>query len=229
MSRLEDLTEMLENPEELDPALRRYIEEVGEFGPCIRHPLVYSMLHHPAMNSYVNQQYRAKQAAVDEAYDNNEWSSYIWLHERPYRCMAFQEIMEWMNDATYWRLLGSIWIDSENIRQNPDEWFDLLQSDRDDREHIMTEEEQADLAAMDAVIPVYQGHTASRDDGWSWTTERATAQWFAKRFASLEKDEPRLSIGTVAKADVLAFFSRRNESEILVDRSKVIITKVVTR
>lgn len=222
--RSQKLLDFIGEPEELDPALIPYLSESENGWLMIRHPLVYSIVHSPPLNKLVNAQLRAKRAAVDLAYDKNDWHSYIWLHERPYRVDAFQEIMEWMSDEQYWSLLGDIWIDSENIRQNPDEWEELLNSERPLRAFIMDDDERADLDDMPAVITVYQGHTTVRDDGWSWTTERETALWFAHRFANLEQGTAALSTGTVNKADVLAYFTGRNESEILVERSLVTIT-----
>ena len=72
------------------------------------------------------------------------------------------------------------------------------------------------LKAMGPVLSVWQGHTTDRDDGWSWTLDLEKAEWFARRFASMEGSEPVLTHGMVAKADVVAYFTRRNEEEILV-------------
>jgi hypothetical protein len=207
--------------EELDPELEAYLEPGGDLGAYIRHPLVYSLMHHEVMNGYVNKQLRAKQAAADEAWENGEWSSYVFIHERPYRIGAFQEIEDELDDAAYWDLLGELWTDSENIRQNPDVWFDLLRSERGSREAIMNTAEYEALQAMPDTITVYQGHTGTRDDGWSWTTARHTAVWFAHRFAELEHDDPVVTEGTVSKADVIAYFTSRNESEILVPHELV--------
>lgn len=221
-----DPASLLGKQEELDPELQGYLETLDTFGNSIRHPLVYSIMHFPQMNAWVNQQLRAKREALQRAERDCDWHSYIWLHERPYRIEAFQEIEDNLTDEQYWYLLGKAWIDSENIRQNPDVWFDLLQADRDSRPAIMVEGERSDLRDMPAVIPVYQGHTVSRDDGMSWTIDLATAEWFAHRFAWLESDRPALSIGTVKRADVLAYFTGRNESEIVVDRDLVDISSV---
>lgn len=207
--------------EELDPELQEYLEESDTFGEMIRHPLVFSIIHVPQMNRWVNNALRSKRAALAVAEADSNWRDYVYLHERPYRVTAFTEIMDNMDDAAYWALLGRIWIDSENIRQNPRIWQTLLRSERGDREAIMRDHEREALAELPATITVYQGHTDRRHDGWSWTTERHTAEWFATRFATLEGGRPVVTTATVAKADVIAYFTGRNESEILAPRTKV--------
>jgi hypothetical protein len=210
--------------EDLDEELEQYLEENEDGWTMIRHPLVYSIMHMPPLNKRINLQLRQKQEAVAKALEEREWHSYIFLHERPYRCQAFQEIAAEMDDAEYWETLSLIWRDSENIRQNPEDWEALLNADRERRSAMMDDDEFDALTAMPDVIPVYQGCTVERDDGWSWTTDIKTATWFAHRFASLEGSYPVLLTGTVPKAAVVAYLTGRNESEIIVRPSDVTIT-----
>lgn len=217
MSTPDEYLALLTVEEELDPELAAYFE-TNELGwAMIRHPLVYSMMHAPAMNAWTNRQLAEKRKAVADAIQRKQWSTVVALHERPHRVHAFDALKQHLSDDEYWAALGSLWIDSENIRQNPTIWERLLGSKRRHREAIMTEDEQAALAALPDRIQVWQGHTTARDDGWSWTTTEATAVWFAKRFADLEKDHPVVSSGWVGKGDAVAYFTRRNESEILVN------------
>ena len=51
--------------------------------------------------------------------------------------------------------------------------------------------------------------------GWSWTTEKAKAEWFARRFAALDRVKPKVITGIVAKNDVIAYFGRRKEAEVV--------------
>jgi len=216
-----NMNELLQRQEELDPELVPYLHNRNHLGPCIQHPLVYSMMHFPALNAMVNAQLRYKKEALDAAWEANDWHSYIWLHERPYRINAFQEVMDLMSDQAYWKLLGEAWIDSENIRQSPQVWQELMRSKRPEREAIMDEGELAELAAMSDVIPVYQGHTARKHDGWSWTINRVKAEWFAHRFSMFESSPPVLTEGIVYKRNVIAYFTSRGESEIVADRRNV--------
>jgi hypothetical protein len=70
--------------------------------------------------------------------------------------------------------------------------------------------------------PVYRGFIGQRGKGLSWTTDREKAVWFAERFACLEElGRPRLVSGHAVKKDVLAYFTRREEAEIVIDPTKV--------
>jgi hypothetical protein len=222
LSEVTDFLLQATNPEPLDPELEAYMGQ-SSIGMSIRHPLVYSVIHHPAMNAFVNAQLEQKQRAVRNAYENEDWHRYVWLHERPYRAEAFFNVMDYItDDSEYWGLLGEVWIDSENIRQNPRLWKRLLSSNRAGVLEMMNRDEREALGDMPVAITVYQGHTTSRDDGWSWTIDRDKAVWFAQRFAALETGMPMVTTGCVFHHHVKAYFTRRGESEILVDRRLVI-------
>jgi len=218
--QFKDLLEAFGTQEDLHPDLQDYLEEGGRFGPMLRHPLVYSMMHAPQLNAMVNKQYLAKLEAVAEALTENEWHSYIFLHERPYRIGAFTNVSGHMSDSDYWELLATIWVDSENIRQSPHAWEELLGADRPGREAMMLPDEREAFDALPDVIDVHQGHTTTAHDGWSWTTDKAVAEWFARRFIE-DGEQPVVTSGKVRKDRVIAYLLRRNESEILVPRNYV--------
>lgn len=202
--------------EPLHPDLVPYFTGSDDL-PMLRHPLVYSVPHAPHWNQLVNKQYITKQERISGLLEQGEWKSYIWMHERPYRLDAFLTVQDRLTSEEYWELLGSIWIDSENIQQSYDQWDQLLSATTGGSMAMMTPEEQTAFAALPDAIVVYQGHTSNRDDGWSWTTHRGIAVWFARRFARLENDEPMLTSAVVDKSDALAYFLRRNEYELLID------------
>jgi hypothetical protein len=212
--------------EELDPELAEWIED-GPLGPMLKHPLVYDItgVHVPGIP---NRQLRYKKAVLKEAVERGDWHTVVFLHERPYRASALFRVMqehgEQMSDADYWKLVGRVWVDSENIWQNTLEWDALLGSERGGREAIMVpdvfDDDDADLAmhrALPETVTVYRGATAGlNEEGLSWTTDRNTAVWFARRFADHRDGEPVVLTGTVAKSDVIACFTGRGESEVVV-------------
>jgi hypothetical protein len=214
--------------EKLDLELRPHLQKCEGVGLVLKHPLVFSIPHFPKLNSYANLQLKAKRKALAEARSKQFWEQYVWLYERPFRVDALQEIERLLSDGEFWKLVAEIWIDSENVRELPDVWDEILRSSRGCRENLMHNAEQTALAAMPERIVIFQGHTVRRDDGWSWTTNRDTAIWFAERFAELERTRPAYTTATVDKSDVLAFFSRRSESEILVERRYVQDAKTET-
>jgi hypothetical protein len=203
----------------------------------LRHPLVYSIMHHETMNAHANAQYTYKQEALAKALDKCNWSQYIWLHERPYRLDAFCSIA-WRLAPTklYWELLGEIWIDSENIFQNRDEWRELLEQTYDDEKkhwHHMSRPEDRVVftlppekgGLLDHTL-IYRGYSNEDGlDGFSWTLDRARAKWFARRRTS-EGQTALVAEALVARADVLAYHTGRDEQEIVALPECVVVQKV---
>lgn len=205
-----ELLDLLTRDEPLHPDLEECLVMTG-FGRMVHHPLVIEHAPRPAL---VNVRYEAKRQALLEAMREGEWSRVIWLHERPYRLDAFMQIEDDLDDDEYWSLLADIWIDSENIWQNTDQWRQLFESRRSGSP--MTDEEEAALAAMPDPIPVYRGGVEDANEyGLSWTTDRERAEWFAVRMTA--DDEVGVVLeGMVAKKDVAAYFTGRGENEIVV-------------
>lgn len=190
------------------------------------------MLHHPLMidigpmEKYdstfldlINRRYQFARQAVDAAFQAGDWSRYVFRHERPYRLEALLRAAEAGlrgDPAAFWPLVASVWIDTENVREMFDEWVELWGSDVPERARVMDEDEQAALAALPETVEVYRGvgHAAAVR-GLSWTTDHDKAVWFAQRFAADQRRAPYLAYGRVAKADVLAHFLGRAESEIV--------------
>lgn len=212
--QIDAMRELLGKSEPLVPPLEACLVDTSS-GPWIKNPLVNTM-YTPAMNALYNAQYRSKLTHLAELAEKGAWDLWIWLHERPWRFDALCEIADEMTDEEFWQEVAQVWIDSENIRENAEAWDELLRTDRPGHEHMMGRAERVALLGLPEIIDVYQGHTDQRDDGWSWTTDRDKAEWFAHRFAAFEDSEPALSIGSVLRQDVLAYFTGRNESEILI-------------
>lgn len=218
-----DLQELLMTQEDLDPELELCLIQEGMFGPSIKHPLVYSMVHTPNMNALVNRQLRQKKEALSRACAEQKWHSYVYLHERPYRLDAFMDIRDAiLKSEDYWRLLGDIWIDSENIWQNADNWRDLFEEpERGSMEYFMDDDDRQVLklpenkGGMPFNFTVYRGfHYDGGEDGFSWTLDKQRAIWFAKRLCGPD-ETPMVATGTVGRKDVIGYMTGRNELEIV--------------
>lgn len=209
-------------PEDLDAELAPWLE-VGSIGQILRHPLVYAVPYVPALNRVLNKQYETKKAELEHARSTSNWPSFLLMYERPWRAEALRSIEPVMSDKEYWSMLSWVWQDSENIPQNPELWDLLLRSDRQGREHMMTERERQQLDELPGMVTVYQGHTHARTDGWSFTTDKRVGIWFAQRFAALEGSRPEISRGVVPREKIVAYLLRRNEYEVLADPTVVTI------
>jgi len=206
-----EYVELLTRQEELHPDLKPYVEKAS-FGACLRHPLVYGLFYTPEMNALYNEQYKHKQEYISNQLKKNNYSSIIWMYERPYRLEKFTEIAHNLSDKEYWELLGSIWSDSENLWQYGFMLGRLLNSSRPGRENMMNDDEQSLLSKLPEQFIVYRGHQIRNRMGYSWTLSYFRAKWFAQRF---QKNNVGVVAGTVDKKDVVAVLLGRNEFEVI--------------
>lgn len=202
-------------PAELHPDLQEYyIVQNGI--PMIKHPLVFSIFHTDIQNYIINQQYEWKKTAIKKALKEKKWSSFIFIHERPYRLQAFTSVVDKIekDPKEYWETLGEIWVDSENIWQNMDYWrFYLTTGPEKDKEYFMSEEDRETFKNLPETITVYRGYVPRKNKGgFSYTLSKEKAEWFAKRFGKDGKVIER----TVNKKDIFAYKNDRNEQEIII-------------
>lgn len=204
--------DLLRKKEDLHPELEPFLNIRGSYGVVLQHPLVYSVPYHPNLNALLNAQFEQKTELIRDAQDRKDWDQLVALYERPYRLKAFQRIQKQLNDRTYWRLLASIWVDSENIWQLVLNWERLLCSKRSHREKFMFLKERKVLAALPDIVTVYRGYIPNKNKkSLSFTLCKDKAQWFAKRF-SKDGDVRTLM---VKKDDVFAYVNCREEQEII--------------
>lgn len=199
---------------ELHDDLVPYLCNTSAF-QMLRHPLVYSVPYHPQLNAIINKQYKQKKNAVEEAKRDKKFSSYIFLHERPYRINAFSDMSKLMNDKEYYETLSHIWIDSENIYQNKDLWKSLMkEKDRvRAKRHFMSKEDQKYFDSLPDIITVYRGYDPGKNKvGFSYSLSEEKAEWFAKRFNKNGMVVKR----KISKLKIFAYTNSRNEQEIII-------------
>jgi hypothetical protein len=210
--KMKDLADIFGKKEELNPELAEYYHYTPSGIPIIQHPLVYSIFHSPEQNALVNKQLEYKKTAAAKALDANDWGRYIFLHERPCRLQAFQDIEHKLTDKEYWEELGQIWIDSENIWQNQKLWTDYLKSKRSDREYFMDEADREEFNRLPEELTIYRGYTKGKNEnGYSYTLDKNKAEWFSSRFGG-GKSVKTLK---VKKKDCFAYLGGRSEKEII--------------
>lgn len=212
----DEIMDVLKRQEDLHPDLALCIEKTSFPGSgivCLRHPLVYGLFYTPQMNAMYNAQYKAKKEYIAKKLEEKDYSGLIWMYERPYRMEKFVEISHDLSDKEYWKLLGSIWADSENLWQYGFILGHLLNSPRPGRENMMDEDEQKLLAELPEQFTVYRGHQTRNRLGYSWTLSYFRAKWFAQRWFQHKK--AGVVAGTVNKKDVVAVLLGRNEFEIV--------------
>ncbi|MDM8004616.1 MAG: hypothetical protein QUV05_00470 [Phycisphaerae bacterium] len=214
----------------LDPELAVCIQH--EAVPTVRHPLVNFVCYSPKFNDQLNKQLRYKKEAMDHAVSQRDWETCIWLHERPWRIDALRKLASVLSDKEYFRLLGSVWMDSESLWQYRRLARGLLSPrgrSLEARRCMMNNEELEVFDLLPNPVVVYRGCGRGNQLGWSWTLDRKQAEWFARRFASL--DDGRFGglvlVGECHSSSVVAYFTGRNESEVLVDPRDVTIRETI--
>lgn len=225
MTQAEQLAvlEDLARPEPLRPELTPYVRD-GPLGKMFHHPLHIEILFDPARAARINARVPLIEAKCAEVLAAGEYDRYVFCHERPYRVEALDRVAAQMPSDAYWPLVGSVWVDSENVWQNLDTWRSLLwPSERPvtGRPLMMDDEEREALAALPDELIVYRGCTRRNRRGLSWTLDEAKAKWFAQRFATVQKMPPLVMRGRVRKDKVIAHFTGRNEDEIVADPADV--------
>lgn len=210
---------LLTTQEPLHPDLKNHIYEIERLGKCLKHPLVFSIIYTEQMNALLNEQYVVKKERAEQSLKEKDFSTHVWMHERPYRWEAFCNISSLLNDDEYWTLARSIWIDSENIWQLIPIIHDALTANErlSSRSLMMTAEEREFLNELPDEITIYRGAGKENHKGYSWTVDKETAKWFATRLRNVGE----LLTGRIQKSNIIAYISGRNEDEIIAIPSDV--------
>lgn len=140
----------------------------------------------------------------------------IWRQGRNAMPRLVYEHRHHIAPSDYWELVRSAWTGAEwpLHKLTPTEWRRLFRF-RTGRRFMMDDGERAHLRSLPAEIRVYRGEQGNVKHRWSWTLDRARAEWFGTRFPHLGSG--RLLMGTVLKRQVVAYLnSGRGEQEILV-------------
>lgn len=116
--------------------------------------------------------------------------------------------------------LSMAWIEEENPNGDVNvpvslsaKWFREA-----NKESLMELDEFEKYLSLPDKFKVYRGVATGRNpDGMSWTDNFESAEWFAKRF----RNDGYIIEGIAEKKDVLAYFNRRNEDEVLIPADMV--------
>lgn len=212
-----ELMGLMTRKEQLCSELLPYVEDRPVLGKILHHPLIVEFPINLECCAAVNVRFNEKNRMLQEAEDTEDWRTYIWLHERPYRIQALYFIEAEIGNKEFWELFADVWMDTENQFQYYNQLEELLKSGRPDKEFLMSEEEREFLKALpETGIQIYRGfHIPEKRFGMSWTLDLEKAKWFAKRLPRAS-DTPEVIAGLVDKKFIHAYFDGRNESEILV-------------
>jgi hypothetical protein len=116
----------------------------------------------------------------------------------------------------FWRVFREVWPTCDNTWEHRDALLDLLRFHQPN-EFQIDAGSRAFYEGLPDVIDAYRGCSRSRLYGLSWSTDRAVAASFANGHRAIPVPDPIVAHITIAKPAILAVFTDRGESEILVD------------
>ena len=133
-----------------------------------------------------------------------------------------------LSAAEFSEILADAWIKAEapnmDVNVSKTELVGLF--NQADKQSLMTEDEQKRFADLTETVTVYRGVTsynAKNVRALSWTLDRSKAEWFAHRFG----EDGKVYQAQIKKADILAIFTSRNESEVVLNPRKLQQLKAV--
>ena len=115
-------------------------------------------------------------------------------------------------------MLADVWVRTESPNNDPNMSKNRLLSlfKKAQPQFLMDEEEYEAFQKLDDTVTVYRGvtsHNAKNVKALSWTLNYDTADWFAHRFG----EDGTVYEAQIDREHIYAYFSGRNESEVIVD------------
>ena len=160
VAQLEQLKEHFDlgEAEDLHPDLEEHIDLEGPLGAFLQHPLIFFAAYDPMFNAHINKSYLQKKKQADKARKDKDWTTFIYLHERPYRLDAYMDVCSDMKSAEYWEVLRSVWMDAEFPGVNQKVWLHLFMRKYPDRRKLMTGKERRVLGTLpEKEMNIYRG------------------------------------------------------------------------
>lgn len=198
--------------------------EETEYSPIVvQHPIFESGI------SYVNNKmtdimtpegFAAVAKQVEEDIDKiNDAFGCVNILRQSYYLTFLKFAKESLSLSDFSMLLGKFWTEEENPNGDVNvpvslsaRWFKSA-----DKRVLMYDDEYKTYKDLPEAFTAYRGVTPGRNpDGMSWTRDLSKADWFSRRFG-----DGYVLEGIANKKDVLAFFSRRGEEEVVIEAKKV--------
>ncbi len=157
-----DFNELINKKEELHEDLQPYVGADDLF-VSLKHPLVFDIFYSPDKNAICNHAYMQKLKYINKCIEDEDFSSIIWMYERPHRIEAFYKYVVPNLDSSspkYWDALRSIMMDSENVWQWKNDYKKLIIDIDSEQTRLMMDEEERDVwENLPSRVTVYRGVT----------------------------------------------------------------------
>lgn len=157
----------------------------------------------------INNIYEVRKEALSKALEEKDALRLCIVYERPWRMTGLMRSHELVSSKKFWEAAKWVWIDSENVWQNVDQWKEVFKLK--DSHLFMSRTEQLKLQAFFETkdkLTIWRG---GDHDGLSYTISEEKAHWFSKRFRGSGKVYEK----EVYREQVFAYTDDRNEQEII--------------
>jgi hypothetical protein len=203
--------------EELHPDLKPHIVRDRRI-PHISHPLMIELFYSPEMNHSINKRYEFKKKMLEDYLRTKNWVGAIaCLIEKPYRIDYMIRYMHDIPIDVWWTLLHSVWTSVENLWQYRTVLPILFRGRHQTIPEMMPEpDDLSAFTALPGTLEIFRGCQWRNRKGWSWTTERKTAEFFARRFLK-KGSKSRIVTALVRKQNILFYTNCRNEYEVVIN------------
>lgn len=171
------------------------------------------------------------QAQMEKQIDESHNAHFVYyLVNDSYRLMFLNDVAKFLSVEEFSDLLGDAWVTSEyaNLDENVTKKQLLKLFKSADKSKLMSEDELETFEDFEDEVVVYRGVGSKNKNNihaLSWTTSFGKARWFAERWGKGGK----IYAATISKENILAYFDRKNESEVIVDFDALQNIKPVTR
>lgn len=159
---------------------------------------------------------------VSTAFVPNQTDNFIIRNLLPYEgtpmaITKFKEYCNELSDYAYWFMLSTLWVSYSGF-SDLELWKELFSSNRPNKSiSLMKPDELSALRKLPNKIIVYRAHRQKETDWIAYTLDKNIADRFAR-----ERGTSEITAYKVKKIDILAYFTRRGEQEIIViNKSKV--------
>lgn len=143
--------------------------------------------------------------------------------DKPDRVRALWQLKSTLSPYGYWKLFRDVWTGSESLFYHDYFYGQMFRQYPSCSGLFMNQAERTRLKHLDNSLTVYRGGSAINRDGWSWTLELGTAQFFGRRAAT--DDTAYVYTATVEKEHVKGLMMGRNEDELVINPRKPLILK----
>jgi hypothetical protein len=206
--------------------LHRYLQ-VGHYGVMFNHPFCFvHVIPNAAECAVIIDAIAHKEMVFNQFCKDADWQSALFVVERPYRPQYLADLISCYGAKPLLSAVNYVWTDAGYTSNDPGRsklWQKIWRNVRKEIFNVMDEVDRESFDALPEHLTVYRGYSICGNEiGYSWTVERTTAEWFAHRFSvSSEADGAFVASMEVSKDEILAYFTDRGESEVVVNISGI--------